>query len=276
MLLAGCCWQQQAGITRRRITRVRCRVNMSTAGAVFADKAGFSAGAYIISLTLSLRCLDRVFIVWSIKQISQCALKLNWSVGATWRFTRDDPYYEISFDAARWCDESALEAFQSSLKDDEQKQMFYQLKLLMKNSLFLYVWNSIYSYKCIINDNQLRNYNQAKKLSNTKLTEHQRSAPSQIRNFDQISSDENCTWAEFRNTTDFLTWINLCWIVRNTQIQKKKKLSRVCYIRRRRKKLFGLKCFVSFFHSHKALSWRDLLHFNALDTIYNCCPCWLG
>lgn len=26
---------------------------MSTAGAVFADKTGFSAGAYIISLTLS-------------------------------------------------------------------------------------------------------------------------------------------------------------------------------------------------------------------------------
>lgn len=73
---------------------------MNTAGAVFADTTGFSAGAYIISLTLSLRCLDLVFIGRSIKHISQYALELNWSVGTTWRCARDDPYSEISFDAA--------------------------------------------------------------------------------------------------------------------------------------------------------------------------------
>lgn len=106
---------------------------MSTAGAVFADKTGFSAGAYIISLSLSLSDAW----IWSSltdqsSTLSQYALELNWSVGTTWRCARDDPYSEISFDAALWCAESALEAFQSSLKDDKQKQMFYQLKLLMK------------------------------------------------------------------------------------------------------------------------------------------------
>jgi hypothetical protein len=40
--------------------------------------------------------LDLVFIGRSIKHISQYALELNWSVGTTWRFARDDPYSEIS------------------------------------------------------------------------------------------------------------------------------------------------------------------------------------
>lgn len=50
---------------------------MSTAGAVFADKAGFSAGAYIISLTLSL---SDAWIESSLSDQSSKSLSVRWSL----------------------------------------------------------------------------------------------------------------------------------------------------------------------------------------------------
>jgi len=59
--------------------------------------------AHTLSLSHSLSLTD-AWIWYSLTDqsstLSQYALELNWSVGTTWRFARDDPYSEVSFDAA--------------------------------------------------------------------------------------------------------------------------------------------------------------------------------